>query len=125
MNLPSNFFKLLLNAEAKALATVFNNDINVVPVSSVKVVDAKIWLVDYFFNKTALNIQNNPVVSLTFWTDLKGYQVKAKAKYLTKGEAFVEAVKWISIAHPNRIVKGLVVLEIEAVFDISIDKKVL
>ncbi len=42
MDLPQETVTILLKAEAKALATVANNEVNVVPVFSVKVVENKI-----------------------------------------------------------------------------------
>ncbi len=123
MNLPQDVEQILLFAEAKALATVVNNELNVVPVSSVKVVDNKIWLIDYFFDKTRSNIQQNPKAALTFWIGLRGYQIKANTTYLTQGEDFNAATDWIAEIHPNRIVKGLLVLEVQEIFDISIHNK--
>ncbi len=55
---------LILSADAKALATYSNNNLNVVPVSSIKIVDGKIWLIDYFMDKTLANILNNKSVAL-------------------------------------------------------------
>ncbi|MCF6350402.1 MAG: pyridoxamine 5'-phosphate oxidase family protein [Flavobacteriaceae bacterium] len=115
--------EILLNSPAKALATYADNDVNVVPVSSVKLVDGKIWLIDYFFHKTRLNIIANPNIALTFWVDLKGYQIKAKVNYVTSGKAFDNAKKWIANIHPNRIIKGLLVLDTYAIFNISIHNK--
>jgi len=123
MNLTNKMLENLLNAEGKALATSTNNDINVVPVSSVKVVDGKIWLIDYFFDKTRANIKENPQVALTFWIGLEGYQVKAKVDYKTDGKDFETATKWIAKEHPNRLVVGLLVLHTTEVFDISIHNK--
>jgi len=123
MELTQEIQTVLLNAEAKALATFSNNDINVVPVSSVKVVGGKIWLIDYFFDKTRSNIQENPNVALTFWIGLRGYQVKARTNYLTKGTDFETATKWIASVHSNRIVKGVLILDTTAIFDISIHNK--
>lgn len=123
MKLSEEIKTVLLHAEAKALATSTKNEINVVPVSSVKIVDNKIWLIDYFFNKTQQNVLENPKVALTFWIGLKGYQLKATTTYLTKGTDFNAATKWIAGVHPNRTVKGLLVLSTDAVFDISIHNK--
>ena len=123
IDLPEEIKTILLNVEAKALATVINDEVNVVPVSSVKVVGNQIWLIDYFFNKTLLNIRQNPKVALTFWIGLRGYQIKAKTNYLTQGVEFDTAKKWISNIHPNRTVKGLLILETTAIFDISIHNK--
>ncbi|MCF6296857.1 MAG: pyridoxamine 5'-phosphate oxidase family protein [Flavobacteriaceae bacterium] len=123
MDLSQEVIQILLNAEAKALATVANNEVNVVPVSSVKVVDSKIWLIDYFFDKTLSIIQQNPNVALTFWVGLRGYQIKAKVNYLIEGAEFITATNWIAEIHPNRIVRGLLVLETQEIFDISIHNK--
>jgi len=123
MKLTKDVKIILLNAEAKALATSNKKDINVVPVSSIKIVGDKIWLVDYFFDKTAKNIKENPKAALTFWTGLRGYQIKANITYVKEGEIFTEAKKWISETHPNREVKGVLILTILDIFDISIHNK--
>ena len=122
-NITDEIKSLLLCADAKALATFDNDDINVVPVSSIKVVENEIWLIDYFFNKTRSNIKNNPKVALTAWIGLRGCQIKASANYLTEGSLFEEAKKWISKEHPNRLVCGLVVLSPTEIFDTSIHNK--
>jgi len=111
----------LLNSSSKALATSFNDQLNVVPVSSVKVKGDEIWLIDYFFNKTKSNFLNNPNVALTFWTDTSGYQIKAKVSYLTVGGDYEIAKEWISEIHPERMIKGLLILEIDQIFNISIN----
>ena len=113
---------VLLTATAKALATSAT-DVNVVPVSSVKIVNNEIWLINYFFEKTVDNIIQNPKVALTFWSGLVGYQVKAKAEYVTQGVDFDKATAWIAEVHPNRLVKGLVKLQPCEIFDISIANK--
>ncbi len=123
MKLSEEITNVLLHAEAKALATMSNNDINVVPVSSVKVVDNKIWLIDYFFDKTRKNCKTNPKVALTFWIGLRGYQIKATTKYITEGNDFDTATNWIAKTHPNRLVNGLLILTADEVFDISIHNK--
>jgi predicted pyridoxine 5'-phosphate oxidase superfamily flavin-nucleotide-binding protein len=110
----------VLNANSKALATSFDGQINVVPVSTVKFVEGKIWLIDYFFKKTKSNFLNNPKVALSFWTGTKGYQVKAHANYLTVGEEYDSAEEWIAGLHPDRTIKGLLIMEIDQIFDISI-----
>ena len=110
----------LINATSKALATSFNNDLNVVPVSTVKIVENEIWLIDYFFKKTKSNFLNNPKVALTFWSDTIGFQIKANVNYFTVGEKYEMATEWISELHPERTVKGLLILEIDQIFDISL-----
>lgn len=110
----------LLQAEGKALATYSEtNGINVVPVSSVRVVDDKVVLVNYFFGQTVKNIEENPEVALTFWSGLSGYRIKAVAEYKTEGEVFDMVTAWIKETIPSRVVKGVLILEPTAVYDIS------
>jgi len=106
-------------AEAKALATMSQDGINVVPVSMVRVVDGKIWLFDFFMNKTAANLKNNPIVAFTAWSKMVGVQVKASAKYITEGQDFEAAVAWVFTQNPARVVKGLIILQPTELFDIS------
>lgn len=122
MELTQSVIQTLNNAEAKALATL-GDEINVVPISSSKVVDNHIWLIDYFFDKTVANIKKNPEIALTFWSGLNGYQIKAHVNYVNQGNDFEKATKWIAEIHPNRLVKGLLILETKAIFDISISNK--
>lgn len=109
----------LLNAKSKALATYGPNGINVVPVSSIKIVENEIWLINYFMDKTLQNIKENPEISLVCWLDMMGFQLKGEVEYLENGEKFEEAVKWIKETLPERIVKGLLILKPKEIFDIS------
>ncbi len=110
----------LLQAEGKALATYSaESGINVVPVSSVKVVDDKVVLVNYFFGQTVKNVEENPEVALTFWSGLAGYRLKAKAEHQTEGEVFDLVTSWIKETIPSRVVRGVLVLEPTALYDIS------
>ena len=110
---------LLLHATAKALATSKDGDINVVPVSTIKVVDDTIWLVDYFMEKTRDNMQHNPNVSLVCRQDMIGYQIKGIVVYLRSGELFDQACAWVQPIHPDRTVQWLIVLKPSVVFDIG------
>ncbi len=120
MQIPIGVEQALLEAEAKALATYSAVEgVSVVPVSSVRVIDGKVVLVNYFFGQTVRNIEENPDVALSFWSGLSGYRIKAKAAYETEGEVFDEVVGWIKETIPSRVVKGVLILETIAVFDIS------
>lgn len=123
MKLPTQVSDMVLTADSKALATTHNNIVNVVPVSSIKIVDDKIWLINYFMNKTLENITHNPHVALVCWKGLSGYQIKATVSYTTEGNAFNEAVQWIAEILPERTVTGLLILEPTEVFDISAAKE--
>lgn len=115
-----NYIKeFLLMADSKALATYANNSINVVPVSTIKVVDDEIWLIDYFMEKTVKNILENEKVSLVAWKGLFGYQLKCVADYEVAGEKFNKAVDFVKEILPERVVKGLLILKIEEAFDIA------
>lgn len=118
MNIDEQVEKFILSAEAKALAT-YNKEINVVPVSSIKVVDGKIWLINYFMDKTLSNILENNKASLVCWKKMMGYQIKGSVEYKTEGDDFNDAVLWIKEILPKRIVKGLLILTAEEVHDVS------
>lgn len=114
--------KMLLNADAKALATYHDGNLNVVPVSTVKIVDEKVLLVDYFMGKTAQNVQKNDSVALVFWKDMKGFQIKGRCDYLTSGGHFDDTVGWAKTAFPDRTVKGVLLITPEEIHDIAPDK---
>ncbi len=120
MKIPSACEAMVLQADGKALATFsVDNEVNVVPVSSVRIVSGEIVLVNYFFGKTLQNIEHNPAVSLACWRGLEGYQIKALARYETEGDLYEEIKAWIKEILPERIVKGIVVLTPKAIFDVS------
>ncbi len=110
---------IIMQATAKALATYWSQGINVVPVSSIKIVDDTIRLVDYFMEKTSQNIQSYTDVSLVCRKDMMGYQIKASAEYLQVGDRYEQACKWILPIHPERKVKGLIVLHPSEIYDIA------
>ena len=111
--------KFILSAESKALATYAKGILNVVPVSSIKIVSGKIWLINYFMDKTFINILENKKVALVCWRKMMGYQIKGQVSYETEGENFAVAVEWIKQLLPERVVKGLIILEPEEIHDIS------
>lgn len=120
MILPQEIENALLGAEGKALATYSQTEgVNVVPVSSVRIIDGKVILVDYFFGQTLRNIKTNPEVALAFWSGFNGYRIKASVQYKTEGEIFDEVVAWIKETIPSRVMRGGLVLEAVAIFDIS------
>jgi predicted pyridoxine 5'-phosphate oxidase superfamily flavin-nucleotide-binding protein len=122
MRLPERCRALLLAADGKALATYSEESgPHVVPVSSVKMDDDNIVLVNYFFGQTLRNIEKNPSVALTFWKGLEGFQIKATARHETDGRLFAEVTDWISRTIPGRVVRGALVLTLTAVFEVSAD----
>ncbi len=120
MPLPDVCRTLLLQADSKALGTVdARGEVNIVPVSSLRLEGDAIILVNYFFNKTLSNLKDNPRVSLVAWQGLVGYQIKATARYEETGELFESVVSWIAETIPGRLVKGVVVLTPTQCFDVS------
>ncbi len=109
----------IISADAKALATYAEGNLNVIPVSSIKVHGGKIWLINYFMEKTLANIRKSNKVSLVCWRKMMGYQVKGEATYVTEGSEFEDAVGWIKELLPDRTVKGLIVITPHEVFDVS------
>ena len=118
MNINQQTETFIISAQSKALAT-YGESLNVVPLSSVKIVDGKIWLVNYFMDKTLLNILANPSVSLVCWSDMIGFQIKGTVVYYTNGDDFESAVAWIHSILPDRVVNGLLVLTPKEIFDIA------
>ncbi len=120
--LPKVCAEFLLQADAKALATFGSQSgVHVVPVSTVKIVNGEIVLVNYFMGQTLANVKENPEVSLACWKGLAGYQIKATARVEESGELFDSIVAWVKTILPDRVVKGIVVLTPTAAFDVSAD----
>ena len=119
MELSSKIIDALLSADSKALATAGPQGLNVVPVSTIRIVDGKVLLINYFFKKTLNNLRAQPQASLVAWKGFDGYQVRAKVAYVESGPDFTEAQAWVAGMLPGRIVKGLLILTPTEVFDIS------
>ena len=70
-------------------------------------------------NKTASNACASSSCALTAWENMKGIQIKGDVTYVTEGEFFEEAVEWVQVKNPERVVKGLLIIVPTAIFDIS------
>lgn len=121
MKLTQSITDMILNAESKALATNISDTLNVVPVSTVKIINDQIILVNYFLGKTLENIQKNPHVALACWKGLEGYQIKGRIEHVVSGELFDSITSWVKKILPKRVVKGILVLTPEEIFDVSAD----
>ena len=119
MKLTEQMIDIIENAEGKALATATPGCLHVVPVSTVKVKDNKIILVNYFMGKTLENIHVNPDVSLACWRGLEGFQIKANVEYLTDGDEMDAMKLLVAEILPDRIVQGILVLTPYEVYDVS------
>ena len=119
MELTKQMKDVIEHADGKALATVVPGCLHVVPVSTVKIIEDKIVLVDYFMKKTLENLLINPDVSLACWKGLEGFQIKAHVEYFTQGAVFTEIVEYVSQIFPDREVKGVIILSPYEVYDVS------
>lgn len=116
--------EFILSADSKALSTISSDGLlNVVPVSSVRVFDGKIVLVNYFMQKTLENIISNNQVAFVAWSKMIGYQIKGSVEYQNSGEIFEDVVSWIKETIPGRVVKGVLIINPNEVHDIAPDKK--
>lgn len=111
--------RAVLEADNKALATYGKHGINVVPISTIRIIDHKIYLMNYLFNKTLDNIKENSKVAITAWSGLEGYQIKAQAEYITEGALFDEATNWIDENIVGRTLVGLLILTPVEVYNVS------
>ena len=104
-----------------ALATVDSNLVpNVSAIASKKIIDKNtIWTVDTFHNKTLENIKQNGNVSIAFWKDAVGYQIKGTAKHYTEGKIFEEGKEWILKLKPQKIVKGVIEIKINEIYHLT------
>lgn len=105
-----------------AVATCTNDGIpNVVPIHFVKILsDNEIMLADIFMKKTFENIQQNPMMAVSFWDwDVKpriGYQFKGTPKVETSGRVYDMAVEMVRAKKPDLTPKSAIVLKIEDIF---------
>lgn len=110
---------IVLSADSKALATCGDEGINCVPVSTVDYIDGDIWLYDFFMERTRLNIESNPRCSLACWKAMKGIQIKGDAVYLSSGDLYDKALIIAQKKHPDRVLKGLIILKINSVYSVT------
>lgn len=119
MNISTELEEIILNADSKVLATTGPHGLNVVPVSSVFVRDQKIWLVNYFFSKTADNLRASRRVVLTCWSGFSaGCQIKGEAAYIQEGADFEGVKEWAAEEYPDRTVQAIVKITPEEAHDV-------
>lgn len=119
MELTSKISDAILSASNKALATTGKHGINVVPVSTVRIVNGEVWLMNYFFKKTRDNVLDQPRAALVCWTGFEGYQVKGSVVYAETGEQFEQAKAWVEENVPGRRLKGLLIIKPEEAYKVS------
>lgn len=119
MELTAELKDLITTAEQKVLATASNNEPNVVPLSMVEVYEDKIVICNCFMDKTIKNLESNDKVALAFWKGFVGIQVKGRVAYETEGQIFDSYVDWLAGKHPDRVLKGVLVVTPESVYDLA------
>ncbi len=86
---------------------------NVVPIAAVKILDdATLLISDQYFNKTLANMQENPVIALSWWGENGGFQIKGTVSVHTDDEIFRQDVLWMKEMRPNLVPKGAVLVKI-------------
>ena len=95
---------------------------NGVPIGFTRIIsDDEIMLVDIFMHKSQQNIDENPMVAVTFWSaeDHYGYQFKGKARVETSGKVFDEAIRWVHDRRPQLSPKAVVVVKVNEIYYIG------
>ncbi len=119
MKIEREVMDTVLTADSKALATKGRHGLNVVPVSTVYIVDHKIWLINYFMGKTLENISDEKLAALVCWKGMVGHQIKGTIEYVEEGKDFEEARVAVAKILPDRIVKGLLILSPKEIHSVS------
>lgn len=123
MEIPKQIKEFFEQVPVMALATADNSGIpNVSAIASKKIVDGHtIYTIDTFHDKTLKNIKENPNISIAMWKDSEGYQIKGIAKHHTEGEVFNAGKEWILKLKPQKIVKGVIEIDITEIFYLTPD----
>ena len=123
MATPKRARELMSHGKVMALATSSRGgDPNVVPMQQCWWYDDDTMLVgDFFMKATKANIQENDRVSFTVWQDAprEGYKFNGQAEYVTSGPEYDSANNEMKKKMPEKNFKGVVVIRVESVYDIT------
>jgi hypothetical protein len=121
VKLPPEVKEALQKQKPIPIATASKEGVpNVIFVGLMKILDDEtLMLVDNFFLKTAVNLSENPKISvLCYDTESKrSFQIKGSAKVVRSGHQFDEMKKWVQSVNPKLPAKAAVVVKVEAVYD--------
>jgi hypothetical protein len=97
---------------------------NAVPIGAKKIIDAETILIsDQYFNKTLANMKSNPRVSLMYWEEREGYQLKGTVTIETSGKRYEDTVRWIDELSAKFGLslksKGAIIFKIEEIFNLA------
>jgi hypothetical protein len=119
MQLPSEIIKMIEEAENKVLATIGEDGPNVIPLSMVIVESDDIIVCDCFMDKTVKNLSHDSRVAISFWKGFAGVQIKGHISYETTGERYDRYTKWLKGKHPDRTLRGVLVITSEHAYDLA------
>jgi predicted pyridoxine 5'-phosphate oxidase superfamily flavin-nucleotide-binding protein len=92
---------------------------NAVPIGLAKIIsDDEVMLADNFMHKTRQNLDENPMVGVTFWSmkDAYGYQFKGKARVETSGRLLDEAHRELQEREFPFTPKAVVVVKVDEIY---------
>ncbi|MFC2070284.1 pyridoxamine 5'-phosphate oxidase family protein [Chloroflexota bacterium] len=95
---------------------------NGVPVGLWKIYsDDEVMVLNTLMYKTALNIDENPVVAVTYWSqdDHYGYQLKGKARVEKSGKLYDEAIQWLKESGRPAEPKAAILIKVEEAYYIG------
>jgi predicted pyridoxine 5'-phosphate oxidase superfamily flavin-nucleotide-binding protein len=93
---------------------------NVVPIGAFKILDDETLLIsDQFFNKTLRNMKDNPKVSISYWGEKGGFQIKGSVTIHTDDEVFTKDVAWMKEIRPNLTPKSAIIMKVTEVYSIK------
>ena len=97
---------------------------NAVPIGAKKIIDAETILIsDQYFNKTLANMKSNPRVSVMYWEEREGYQLKGTVTIETSGERYKDTVRWIDELSAKFGLslksKGAIIFKIEEIYNLA------
>jgi uncharacterized protein len=108
----------LQGSKISFLATSSKNGIpNVVPIAAFKLLDDGTMLIsDQFFNKTLVNMKENPAIALSWWGDKGGFQIKGDVTIHTDNGIFEKNLAWMKESWPKFVPKSAVLVNITGVY---------
>lgn len=93
---------------------------NVAPMGAMKIVDDETILIsDQFMNKTLKNLKENPKVSIAFWGEKGGYQVKGDVEIHVGDKVFEDDVAWIKSTKPQLNPKSAIIIKVKEAYMIK------
>ena len=73
---------------------------------------------DNYMKKTRANIEDNPLVAISFWDSEQGmgYQFKGKARIETNGSLFEDGVQWVKAKRPQANPKAAIIVGVDEIY---------